>query len=101
MKDCYKHSYLNITLNYDQFAEFKFNKNLWFLYFSIFFTEHLFTSRGTTVLQGTQFGKRCLKSTESENFLWVPDTLWNEQAVGQAGDINILGSSFKQGCIRE
>jgi hypothetical protein len=65
-----------------------------------FFTKHLFTSRGTTVLHGTQFGKCCLNSTESENFLWIPDTLWNEQAVGQAADINILGSSFKQGCIR-
>jgi len=100
MKDCYKYSYKNITLHYDQYAELKFNKNLQFFLFLDFFTEHLFTSRGTTVLHGTQFGKRCLKSTESENFLWIPDTLWNEQAVGQAADINILGSSFKQGCIR-
>jgi hypothetical protein len=37
---------------------------------------------------------------ESENFLWIPDTLWNEQAVGKAAVINIMGSSFKQGCIR-
>lgn len=76
MKDCYKNSYKDITLNYDQYAEFKFNKKKpTFFIPRFFFTEYLLTSRGTTVLHGTQFRKRCPKSTESENVLWIPDIL--------------------------
>jgi hypothetical protein len=37
MEDCYKHSYRNIVLNYDQYIEFKFNKKQLCFFISRFF----------------------------------------------------------------
>jgi hypothetical protein len=66
-------------------------KHLWFFLFLDFFHGALsHISRKNSAPRNTVW-EMLPYSTESENCLWISHTLRNEQAVGQAADINTLG----------
>lgn len=53
MKDCYTQSYNNFILNYDQYAEFKFNKNVDFFISRFFHGALIHISLNNSALRNT------------------------------------------------